>query len=44
MNERHQRSRSGRFPGGLMTLVAVNFFMAYALLLADDVLSSVDEE
>jgi hypothetical protein len=30
-------------PGGRMTLVAVNFFIAYALLFAADVFSGVEE-
>jgi hypothetical protein len=31
-------------PGGPMTLVAVNFFVAYVLLFADEVLSSVEDD
>jgi hypothetical protein len=33
---------AGRSPGGAMIFVAINIFAAYALLLADDLMSSAD--
>jgi hypothetical protein len=39
-----RRVCAGRTPGGVMILVAINFFAAYALLLADDLMSSVDAQ
>ena len=37
------RSKRKGFPGGPMTLVAVNFFVAFVLLLADEVFSGVED-
>jgi hypothetical protein len=40
--EKTGQTGSTGFPGGAMTFVAINFFAAYALLLADDLISSID--